>query len=441
MVVSKLASGLRSIFERITKATSVNKELVRESVKDLQRTLLSADVNVRLVLELSKTIEKRVLEEKLPPGVSQREHFASVVYEELVRLMGEAHVPRVEPQKILLCGVFGHGKSTTCGKLAKFYSKRGLKTAIITTDTWRPAAFEQIEQLSAKIGVPMFGIKDEKNAPKILREGLKKFDGFDVIIVDSAGRDSLSDELIDELKQLDSTLRPEEKYLVLGADMGQTAGAQAEAFNKAIGLTGVIVTRLDSSAKGGGALSACAKAGVPITFIGMGEKVDDLEVYDGKKFVSRLLGFPDLPALLDCVKEAVEEAELSPEELMKGDFTLKTFYKQLEATRKMGSFGKIMEQLGMSAKLPQGVIEQSEEKLSHFKVIMESMTPQELENPDVISSSRIARIARGSGRSEKDVRELLKQYGMTKKMLRKFKPGKRMPKNLGRLLGQFGGGR
>lgn len=439
MVVSKLASGLRGVISKISKSAVVDEALLKLSVKELQRTLISSDVNVKLVFEISKRIEDRVRNENLPPGISQKEHFIKIVYEELVSLMGGSFTPEIKPTRILLVGTYGHGKTTTTSKLSKFYLKRGLKPAIITTDTWRPAAYEQVEQLAREIKVPMFGIKGEKDAVKILRSGLSEFKDYDVIIVDSAGRDSLNKELIDEVKALSAILKPDQKFLVLGADMGQTAGKQAKEFNDAIGLTGVIVTRMDSSAKGGGALSACAETGVPITFIGTGEKPDDFEAYDSEKYISRLLGFPDLGKLMEKIKEVAEESGFNSEDLINGEFNLTKFYKQLETTKKMGSLSKIFEQLGLSAQLPENLIEQSEEKLETYKHIIDSMTKKERDDPDIINSSRIKRIALGSGHSEQEVRELLKQFNMTKKMFKKFKKGKRLPKSLQKMIGRFGG--
>ncbi len=425
--------------KRISGSPIVDEELLKSSIRELQRTLLSADVNVKLVFEISRRIESKMKSPDIPPGVPQSEYFVKAVYDELVSLMGSVFVPEIRPQRILLVGTYGHGKTTTSAKLAKFYSKRGLSAAIITTDTWRPAAYEQVEQLAERVGVPMFGIKGEKDAVKILRQGLEKLGSHELLIIDSAGRDSLNEELISEAKELSAMLKPDQKFLVLGADMGQTAGKQAREFNDAIGLTGVIVTRMDSSAKGGGALSACAEAHVPITFIGTGEKPEDIEPFDPKKYVSRLLGFPDLGALLEKVKEAAEEGDISPEELMEGEFTLAKFYKQLEATRKMGSLSKIFEQLGLGAKIPPELMEQSEEKMRAYKFIIDSMTKGERDEPGIISSSRIRRIAAGSGRPEREVRELLKQFNATKKMFKKFKKGKRLPRSLSKMIGRLGG--
>ncbi len=439
MALSKLASGLQGVLKRIQGAAIVNDSLLKDSTRELQRTLISSDVNVKLVLNLTKTIESRVKSEEILKGASQKEHFIKIVYEELVKLVGEEHVPRLEPQKVLLVGCYGHGKTTSTAKLAKYYSKRGLKTAMMTTDTWRPAAYEQLRQLGEKIGVPVYGEPDNKDALAILRNGMKEFKGYDIVIVDSAGRDSLNTELVDEIRSIAEGLKPDEKYLVLGADMGQTAGKQAKEFNDAVNVTGVIVTRMDSSAKGGGALSACAEAQVPIAFIGVGEKVDDFETFDPEKYVSRLLGFADLGGLMERMHDLAKEADFGAEDMMSGEFTLRTFYKQLEAQKKMGSMGKILEQLGLSAKVPEELVEQSESKMASFKIIMDSMSKKELDDPDSINKQRIVRISKGSGRPEQEVRDLLKQFNMAKKMMGKLRKGKRLPKGMDKIMKQLGG--
>jgi signal recognition particle subunit SRP54 len=438
VVVSKLASGLRDVVKKIAGASMVDEKFVKEAIKDLQRTLITADVNVKLVFELSKRIEERVLKAELPRGISQKEYFMKVVYEELVDLMGKSYKFEPEAGNILLVGLYGQGKTTTAAKLARVYQKHGMKVAMICTDTWRPAAFEQLKQLSEQIKVPVHGDAKEKGPVKILEEGLEKFKGYKVIIVDSAGRDDLNEELVEELKAVNRVLKPDESLLVMGGDMGQIAGKQAKSFQDSAGVTGVILTRMDSSAKGGGAISACAETGAPIKFMGTGEKTDDFEAFDPEKYVSRLLGFPDIGALMKKVKEAAEESQITPDELLKGKFTLKTFYRQLEATQKMGPLSKVLEMLGVSAQMPDELVDESEERLKAYKVIMDSMTEQELENPGLLDSSRIERIARGSGRKPEEVRELRKQYKMMKKMMSKVKKGKRMPKNIAALMRQFG---
>ena len=425
---------IKDVFGRITGASVVDEKLVKEIIKDVQRVLISSDVNIKLVQDLSNKIKKAALQEKLPPGISRKEHLTKIIYENLVEILGGSeYKPKVEAHKILLVGLYGSGKTTTAGKLAKFYSKRGLNPALISTDTWRPAAFEQLKQTGERVKVPAFGNPDEKNALKILKSSMSKAKDHDLIIVDSAGRDSLNEELISEIKSLKQELKPEEVFLVISADIGQTAAKQAQQFNDAVGLTGVIATKADASGKAGGALSACFIANVPVAFIGTGEKADDFEVFNAEKFVGRLLGVPDIGSLVEKMKEAVEESDFDPEDLLKGDYNLTTFYKQLEATKKMGSMKKILEMLGIG-QMP-GLAEQSEEKMKNFKVILDSMTEYEKEHPDEIKSSRIKRIAKGSGVTDKDVKELLQQFETGKKMIKKLKKGKM--KNMKSMMKKF----
>ena len=414
---------MKDILAKITNSGTVDEGLVREIVKDVQRILITSDVDIKLVKEISEEIKKNALDEKLPVGVSRKEHLIKLVYDKLVEILGsEKYSPRFDKHKILLVGLYGSGKTTTTGKLGLFYSKRGIKTAVATTDTWRPAAYEQLKQLSEQIKIPHIG-KKSKNSNEMLKTALDESKKYDVLIVDSAGRDSLSDELIKEIKELKEKLKPDETYLVISADIGQTAIKQAETFEKTVDLTGVIVTKADSSGKAGGALSACNIAKVPVAFIGTGEKMQDFEIFDAKKFVARLLGFPDIGGLLKKVKEAVEDTDFSPEDLMKGEYTLKTFYKQLEATKKMGPLNKVVEMMGIS-QLPKELVETSEHKMKKYKTIMDSMTEQELNNPDLIKSSRVTRIAKGSGSTDQEVKALLKQFNMGKKMVGKLKKGK-----------------
>lgn len=418
-----LGEKLRSAMDFLRKATVFDKDAIKEALKELQRALISADVEVNLVLELTKKIEEEALKEKLPTGLTRREHVIKVTYESLVDLLGgtEAKAPE-KPKKILLVGLFGSGKTTSAAKLAKFYLKRGQKAGIIAADTFRPAAIEQLQQLCEKIKVPCFAIKGEKNPAKVIEKALREMKGFDLIIADSAGRNAFDKELVKEIKEINNAFKPEQKWLVLGADVGQLAKKQAIAFHDAIGVNGVIITRIDGSAKGGGALSACAIAECPVFFIGTGEKLDDLQEFDAQRYLSRIMGYGDLQELLEKAKEAlVEDEELSPEEIMQGEFNLDIFYKQLKATKKMGSLGKVAEMLGLQMQVPKEMLEMTEEKLDGFKVIMDSMTKQEKINPAILNKSRIQRIAKGSGKTEADVRELIKSYRQMANVFKKFR--------------------
>ncbi|VVB60533.1 Signal recognition particle 54 kDa protein [uncultured archaeon] len=420
-MLDKIKDAL-SKFARIGVA---DKNSVDELVKELQRTLIQADVDVKLVFELSKRIKDEALDEKIPKGLTRREHVINIVHKELTQFLGEK-APQIElkKQKILLVGLFGSGKTTSSAKLAKFYLKKGLTVGLISCDTWRPAAYEQLKQLGDKIGVEVYGNPKEKKASKIVKDGLKQFADKKVIIIDSAGRSALDDDLRKELEEVDKAAGADEKLLVLSGDIGQAAKKQAEEFNKITGLTGVILTKMDSSAKGGGALSACFASGINVKFIGTGEKIDDFEVYDPVRFVGRLLGMGDLQALLERAREAIEPEKAA--DFIKGEFSLQDFFGQIESVSKMGSFSKILEMIpGMSSiKLPKEALDVQEAKMKKWKYIMQSMTKEEKQNPDVIDSSRVQRIAKGSGTRPEEVKELIKSYNQTKKMVKKMQGGK-----------------
>ncbi len=427
MVLEKLGDSLKETLSKITKSLFVDEKLINELVKDIQRALLQSDTNVQLVFELSKKIKERAKADT-PPGITKREQLITIVYEELTHFLGkEAREITIsqKPTIILLVGLFGSGKTTTAGKLAKFYKKRGSKIAVIQTDTWRPAAYDQLEQLAKTVGVDFFGNKKEKNPVKIYTAFEKKLKEYDVIIVDTAGRDALSDELIEELNALNKVVNAQERLLVISGDIGQAAQKQAQAFHDTCHVTGVIVTKLEGTAKGGGALSACSVTQAPIVFIGVGEKIDDLEVFHPQRFVGRLIGLGDIESLLEKAKEVIteEDAEQMQAKFLKGDFTLVDLYQQMSALKKMGSFGKLMEMIpGLGQlKLPKDALEVQEGKLQKWKYAMDSMTKEELEDPEIISAERIDRIAAGSGLKVAEIRELLKQYRQSKKMMKMMK--------------------
>jgi len=427
MVLNKLGESLKSTLQKIAKSIFVDEKLINELVKDIQRALLESDVNVNLVFELTKKIKERALKEETPGLLSKREHLVNIVYEELVKFLGEESKVAVKnkPFKIMLVGLFGNGKTTTAAKLANYFSKRGYSVALVGLDVHRPAAVDQIEQLADSVKVAAVIDKKEKDPLKIWRNSKAKLEEFDVVIADTAGRDALSEELVEEIEKLNKEIVPDETLLILSADIGQAAQKQAEQFHKSCNVTGVVVTRMDGTAKGGGALTACAACNVPIKFIGVGEKVNDIEQFNPKGFVGRLLGMGDLTALLDKAKEAVteEEAEDLGKRLLKGDFNLIDLYEQMVAMKKMGPLNKITEMIpGFSQlKLPKEALEVHEDKLEKWKFAMNSCTKEELENPETIDKERIERISKGSGVSPKDIHELIKQYREGRKLVKMFK--------------------
>lgn len=446
MVLEKLSDSLKNTLKKIAGSLFVDETLINELIKDIQRALLQSDVNVNLVFDLSKKIKERALKEETPKGLTKKEHLVNIVYEELTNFLGkEAKELKItkKPIKIMLVGLFGSGKTTTAGKLGKFFRKRGHKVAVMQTDTWRPAAYEQLKQVAEQAGVDFFGRKEEKNALKIYREFEGKLKDYDVVIIDTAGRDALSSELIDELNGLNAVIQADERLLVISADLGQAAQKQAEAFHESCRITGVIVSKIEGTAKGGGALTACAVTQAPIVFIGVGEKIDELEPFNPQRFVGRLIGWGDLETLLEKAKESFseEQAQNMSERLLKGDFNLLDLYEQMASLKKMGSLKKLMEMIpGFSQiKLPKEMLDVQEGKLEKWKFALSSMTKKELEDPEIISSERLDRIAQGSGVNISLIRELLKQYKMSKKMMKNFKDEKDIEKMMKRMGGKLPG--
>jgi len=432
LALEKLGSSLYESLKKILRVSTVDEAAVKELVRDLQRALLQADVNVRLVLELSKRVEERALKEKIPPGVSRREHVIKVVYEELTRFLGEKTIPlKVNPGRrnvFMLVGIQGSGKTTTAAKLARYLQKRGYKTALICADTYRPGAYAQLQQLASRINVPIHGDENGKNPVKIALEGLKKFENYDVVLIDTAGRHKDEKSLIEEMKALEKTIHPDEIIMVIDGTIGQQAAVQAEAFHKATPIGSIIVAKLDGSARGGGALSAVAATGAPIKFIGTGEKIEDLETFDPPRFVSRLLGMGDLQGLIEKVREAeVKVPEKKAKAFLSGKFTLADMYEQFEAMRSMGPISRVLKMLpGFGYEIPGEMMDLAEEQMKKWRVIIQSMTPEERENPRIIKSSRVRRIARGSGTSERDVKLLIQQYNKLRKVIKSFRR-KRLP--------------
>ena len=439
MVLENLSEKLKDSLKKITGSLFVDKRVIEDLVKDLQRSLLAADVDVQLVFDLTNKIKQRSLEDKPPKAISQKEYLIKIVYEELVNFLGkeksEIKIERKKPFKIMMVGLFGSGKTTHISKLAKYYQKRNFKVATIGLDVHRPAAPEQLKQLSEKLNVPCFVNKEEHDPIKIYKEFEKEYHNYDILIVDTAGRDALSEDLIQEIESLKKEIKPDENILVISADIGQAAKQQAEAFQKSCNISSIIVTKMDGTAKAGGALTAAASTGAKIKFLGIGEKPDDLEQYIPERFVSRLLGMGDLETLLEKAKDAISEEDAKDlgKKFLKGEFNLLDLYEQMEAMKKMGPISKVMEMIpGMSQlKLPKDALQVQEGKLKKWRTAMDSMNKNELERPDeVMDGERIQRISKGSGIQASEIREMLKQYKTVKKMMKMMKgsPDKMMKK-------------
>jgi signal recognition particle subunit SRP54 len=441
MVLDKLGESIRNSLNKLGKSGFIDEKAVNGLVKDIQRALLQGDVNVKLVFNIGKNIKERALNEKVPVKLSKKEFIINIVYEELVALVGKGKstidvdskilnnkvigTEGATPFTIMLVGLFGNGKTTLAGKLGNYFKKRGKKIALLSTDTWRPAAFEQLKQLGKSVNVPVYGKPELGDPVKIYNEFKKELKAFDIVIVDTAGRDALNEELIEELNEINSTVNADETLLVLNADIGQSAQKQAQAFHDTCNVTGIVITKLDGTARGGGALVACAVTGTPIKFIGVGEKIDALEVFRPEGFIGQLLGMGDLETLLEKAQEAMseEEAQDMGKKFLKGEFNLIDLFEQMKSMKKMGSLSKLVGMIPGMGKMniPKDMLEGQEQKMDSWKIIISSMTKKELENPEIIRGSRLDRITEGSGQDLADLRLLLKQYKQSKKMMRMMK--------------------
>ena len=437
MALEGLKNRILSSVGLLSGKREADEEAIRELTKSLRRALLEADFNVRQAKELTERIERRLLEEQPRPGVRLDTHAMNLIYIELVRLLGPAREIRPHNETVLMVGLYGQGKTTTTAKIAEWWRRHhGVKVAVIEADVHRPGAYEQLCQLLEDSPVEVYGEPGETDAVKIVRNGIAAVGTADVVIIDTAGRDSLDESLREELSRIAKVANATERFLVIDAQVGQAAGPVAQTFHDLVGVTGTIVTKLDGTARGGGALSAVATTGAPIVFVGDGERVQDLEKFESDRFISRLLGMGDIKGLIDLAPEDLdqEEAIRLTQRLMSGRFTLTDMYTQMEMMSKIGTVDKILSHLpdgmfGMGS-MSSAQKTQMQASLAKFRVIMDSMTQQEKDEPLLLKSQRIRRIARGSGTNEKDVKELLNQWNRSKKMMRGIKGDRKMRRQM-----------
>jgi len=423
MVFDTLGNALKSGVKKISNAIFVDKKLIDGIVKDIQKALIEADVSIELVFSLSQKIKKLAYDESIK-GIDKKEQLITLIHDEIEHLLGEEKELKLSKKSsIMFVGLYGSGKTTTIAKLGFYYAKRGRKVALLGLDVDRPAAMDQLEQMAKKAKVASFIDKGEKDPLKIIAKYKKDLEKYDLVLIDTAGRDGLNDELISQIEMLDKKLQPEHRILVMPGDIGQSAKKQSEEFRKALNIDGVMITRMDGTSKGGGALTACAETGASVYFIGLGEQLHEIERFNPKSFISRLLGMGDLESLLEKVKSATDEGyqQRMEERLKEGKFTFLDLYSQLEQMNKMGSMDKLVGMIpGMSsAKVPKDVMAKQEAKMKHWKSAISSMTEEEIENPEILEkqTKRISRIAKGSGTTTTELRELLKQYKMLKEMM------------------------
>lgn len=421
-MLEKFGEALKNAVKKIASAVFIDKKTIEEIAKELKYSMLEADVSLEVTNKLIEKIKNEA--EKNIKGIEKKEQLIKLIHDELTDIVGkEKHEFQIDkkkkPFKIMLVGLYGSGKTTTASKIAFYYSKRGLNTCMVGLDVHRPAAPEQLEQLASKAKIACFIDKEEKNPLQIFEKFESKLKHYNLAIIDTAGRDVLNNDLIKELATLYQEIKPDAVILVVPADIGSSASIQAQGFKKACSINGVIITRMDGTAKGGGALTSCAETNSKVLFIGNGEAIQDIESFNPSSFISRLLGMGDIEALIEKTNLTIDKKDKEKIEsrLKEGKFTLTDLYEQIKAMQKMGPLDKIAEMIpgmgNIKTKLPE-VFQVQENKLKRWKYAIDSMTPSEKESPEMLDSSRIARISKGSHTSTTDIREMIKQHKLMK---------------------------
>jgi signal recognition particle subunit SRP54 len=441
-MLDNLRTGLRSALKKIVGASDINEELIDSLSKDIQRSLLQSDVNVRQVLSITKNLKERALNEQPPKGLTKKDHIITILYNEISSLLGYTgthiiHIDKTtsipedsfnfQPGKkniILMLGIQGSGKTTCTVKIARWLTRHGYKVAIIGADTWRPGALTQLKMNSIKIKVEVYGEEENKDPISIVKRGLEyyKSQDYDVIVIDTAGRHKEESALLEEMNEMNKVTNPALVLLVIDGTIGQQAYSQAKAFHDTAPIGGIVITKLDGTAKGGGALAASAVTGAKIIFIGTGERIDDLELFSPTRFVGRLLGMGDIKALLDMAKKLeIEADETQAKRLLGGKMTIEDFYSQMENVNKMG-FRNVIENLpGLSGMVKDDQLEVLQGKIEKWRFIIQSMTKEEKKDPNIINDARRKRISRGSGITEHEVKDMIKQYNNSKTMMKQAK--------------------
>ncbi len=439
-----LTDSLSKLVDKIRGASHIDEETLKEVLKDLQRALLKADVDVKLVYELTKSIEEEYRKEEPPSGISSKDYLLYLIYNKLISIMGGGAEAKVElakrPYIILLVGTEGSGKTTSAGKIAYWFSRKGYRVGLIETDTVRPGAHDQLRQLAEKLNIPYHIDPNSKNAVEIALKGLDRMrkEKVDLIIIDTAGRHRNEEELMEEIKEIYNAVTPDEVVLVIDSTMGKQAATQAEAFSRNVPISSIFLTKMDSTSRGGGALTSVVRTGAKIKFVGSGEYLEDVELFNAKKFVQRLLGMGNLEELMERMK-SIEEEDQVLMELSEGKFNMLTFMKQLESMTKLGPLSKLLQMLPMTMlpapmrSLNDDQLEDAQLRMKRWLAVMRSMTREELIDPSMLDASRIKRIALGSGTTPKDVRELIRQYELMRKMVGELK---RSQRRLGRFIKQ-----
>ena len=436
-----LTEKFSGVIEKLKRAKKLDEKTVNEALKDIRRALLEADVNVEVVQQFLNDIKEKLVGQEVIKGLDAGETVIKLIYDELLNILGEeSSIGKSEkpPTVIMLVGLQGTGKTTTAGKLARWLKSKGYQVGVASTDVRRPAAGRQLCTLAESINIPCFIDENEKDAIKLTEKLIKEAQnsGLSYLILDTAGRLHIDEELMDELVKIKEKVNPTEVLYVADAMQGQDAINTAKVYHDKVGLTGVILTKLDGDAKGGIALSVRKVLGVPIKFIGVGEKIEDFEPFYPDRIAQRILGLGDIQSLLEKMEKAIDEdkAQEMAKRVMNAEFTLEDLREQLRMIRNLGPLEKVLKMIpGIGSKIKD--LKVDEKQLIKIEAIINSMTPEERQNPHIINGSRKRRIARGSGTTIMDVNKVLKQYKEMKKLMKKMKKSGKMkfPMNLPKL--------
>lgn len=430
MAFEGLSEKLQNVFKGLKGKGSLTEADINAAMREVKLALLEADVNFKVVKEFVDSVKQKSLGEEVMASLTPGQQVIKIVNDELTELMGGTGSKLTYSPKgftvYMMVGLQGTGKTTTCGKLANYLKKNGKKPMLCACDIYRPAAIDQLEVVGKAVDTPVFTMRESREPEKIALAAIKEAErkGCNVLIVDTAGRLQIDEELMEELVRLKGAIKPHEILLVVDALTGQDAVNAAEGFNDRLGIDGIIMTKMDGDSRGGAALSAKKVTGRPVKFVGTGEKFDALEPFHPERMASRILGMGDMLTLIEKAQEDYDEqkAQELEKRLRKNQFTLEDFLEQMGQIRKMGGIGKLLGMMpGMNSRAMQNVnVEQSERDFVQMEAIIQSMTREERENPSILNASRRKRIAAGSGQPVSKINQLVKRYDETRKVMKSF---------------------
>ncbi|MCL2592710.1 MAG: signal recognition particle protein [Defluviitaleaceae bacterium] len=428
MAFENLGSKLQDVFKKLRSKGTLTEKDVKEALREVKLALLEADVNFKVVKDFINTVTEKAVGDEILKSLTPGQHVVKIVNDELVNLMGSSQSKLTfsnnSPTVFMMVGLQGAGKTTTIGKLSGQLRKQGKKPLLVACDIYRPAAIKQLEVVAKTYNIPVFSMGTDVNPAIIATKALEeaKIKGNDVVIVDTAGRLHIDTELMGELADIKTAIRPQEILLVVDAMTGQDAITVADSFNQQLGIDGIIITKLDGDTRGGAALSVRSVTGKPIKYVGMGEKMEDLEPFHPDRMASRILGMGDVLSLIEKAQESFdeEEAKKLEQKMRTQDFNLEDFLSQMQQIKKMGPIKDILGMLPGMGKMNIGDAQIDEKAMVHIEAIIQSMTARERQNPDILNGPRKKRIATGSGRSIQEVNQLLKRFEDMKKMMKQF---------------------